>query len=65
MMGKRTPVIAIGEYDTIHYRSLSEAAENHHVSKVEIWRAIRRERQIDGYSFDYEYITEQFPGDVL
>ncbi len=59
MMGKRTPVIAIGEYDSIHYRSLTEAAENHHVSKVVIWRAIRTETLINGYQFDYEYITDQ------
>ena len=61
-MGRRTPVIAIGEKNTLHYRSLTEAAEDNGVSKVDIWRAIRLERRINGYQFDYEYIKENLHG---
>ena len=62
MMGRRTPVIAIGEKDTLHYRSLTEAAEDHGVTKVDIWRAIRSETLINGYQFDYECIREDWGG---
>jgi predicted DNA-binding protein YlxM (UPF0122 family) len=54
MMGRRTPVIAIADGDEKHYRSLSEAAEDNSVNKVDIWRAIRRGKRINGYFFDYE-----------
>jgi predicted DNA-binding protein YlxM (UPF0122 family) len=59
-MGRRTAVIAVADGDTKHYRSLSEAAEDNKVNKVDIWRAIRRGRRINGYFFDYE--TEVFNG---
>jgi 2-oxoglutarate dehydrogenase complex dehydrogenase (E1) component-like enzyme len=62
MMGRRTPVIAIGEENTLHYRSLTEAAEDNGVTKVDIWRAIRSESAINGYQFDYEYIKENLHG---
>jgi predicted DNA-binding protein YlxM (UPF0122 family) len=54
MMGRRTAVIAIADGDEKHYRSLSEAAEDNSVNKVDIWRAIRRGKRINGYFFDYE-----------
>ncbi len=54
MMGKRTPVMAISKVEIKHYRSLSEAAEDNGVSKVDIWRAIRYRRRIHGQYFDYE-----------
>lgn len=60
MMGRRTPVIAIRDGDTKHYRSLSEAAEDNEVTKVDIWRAIQRAKRINGYFFDYE--MEVFDG---
>ena len=58
MMGRRAPVIAIGKKGTLHYRSLTEAAEDNGVKKVDIWRAIRSETLINGYQFDYEYVRE-------
>lgn len=53
-MGRRTPVMGIRDGETRHYRSLSEAAEENGVSKVDIWRAIRHRRRVNGQYFDYE-----------
>jgi hypothetical protein len=54
MRGRRTPVLAVSGDLIVHYRSLSEAAEAAGVSKVEIYRAIRGDRRINGVSYDYD-----------
>jgi hypothetical protein len=62
MMGRRTAVVAVAKGETKHYRSISEAAEDNKVTKVEIWRAIQRGLRVNGFHFDYE-IMEVFDGD--
>lgn len=61
MSGRRKPVIAVKDGDAKHYRSLSEAAEDNGVTKVDIWRAINGNHRLKGYHFDYEFL-EVFNG---